>query len=108
MKMKCVVAIAGGVICFGGFVLRCGFGATVLAAPAEPPVFTSSNHLLDLLVIAEPATITLGDRHPVAMVFEMCRRVMRGMKPALRIRAHSLLTAASACNFTRATICACD
>jgi L-ascorbate oxidase len=42
-------------------------------APTEPPEFTSSNHLLDLLVIAEPSTITLGDRHPVAWVFEMCR-----------------------------------
>ena len=30
--------------------------------------------MLDLLVIAEPATITLGDRHPVAWVFEMCPR----------------------------------
>jgi FtsP/CotA-like multicopper oxidase with cupredoxin domain len=27
---------------------------------------------LDLLVIAEPSTINLGDRHPVAWVFEMC------------------------------------
>jgi L-ascorbate oxidase len=42
-------------------------------APSEPPEFTSSNHMLDLLVIAEPSAVTLGDRHPVAWVFEMCR-----------------------------------
>ena len=62
-----------------------GFGKTIAvnAHPAasnqtstEPPVLTSSNHLLDLLVIAEPATITLGDRHPVAWVFEMCPRAV--------------------------------
>ena len=43
---------------------------------AEPPVLTSSNHLLDLLVIAEPSTITLGDRRPVAWVFEICPRAV--------------------------------
>jgi FtsP/CotA-like multicopper oxidase with cupredoxin domain len=43
------------------------------SAPTEPPEFTSANHLLDLLVIAEPSSITLGDRHPIAWVFEMCR-----------------------------------
>ncbi len=40
------------------------------------PVLTSSNHLLDLLVIAEPATIALGDRRPVAWVFEICPRAV--------------------------------
>jgi FtsP/CotA-like multicopper oxidase with cupredoxin domain len=61
--------------------LKSGFGQTIPPnadssaidqAPAEPPVLTSSNHLLDLLVIAEPSTITLGDRRPVAWVFEIC------------------------------------
>jgi FtsP/CotA-like multicopper oxidase with cupredoxin domain len=45
-------------------------------APAEPPVLTSSNHLLDLLVIAEPSTIALVDRRPVAWVFEICLRAV--------------------------------
>jgi FtsP/CotA-like multicopper oxidase with cupredoxin domain len=31
---------------------------------------------LDLLVIAEPSTITLGDRRPVAWVFEICPRAV--------------------------------
>jgi FtsP/CotA-like multicopper oxidase with cupredoxin domain len=38
----------------------------------DPPVFTSSNHLLDLLVIAEAKPIPLGSFHPTAWVFEMC------------------------------------
>jgi L-ascorbate oxidase len=37
-----------------------------------PPVFTSANHKLDLLVIAEPKTITLGSFQPTAWVFKMC------------------------------------
>lgn len=65
--------------------LTSGFGETIAPnadsaainqAPAEPPVLTSSNHLLDLLVIAEPSTITLGDRRPVAWVFEICPRAV--------------------------------
>lgn len=42
--------------------------------PAQPPVLSSSDHLLDLLVIAEPSTIKLGDRRPMAWVFAMCPR----------------------------------
>ena len=38
-----------------------------------PPTFTSSNHLLDLLVIARQKTITLGVFEPTAWVFEMCQ-----------------------------------
>ena len=70
---RALVALAG-LVCLGCLVL-----ATVLAettppepAPAEPPVFTSSHDLLDLLAVAEPSTITLGNRHPVAWVFAMC------------------------------------
>lgn len=39
---------------------------------AEPPTFTSKNHVLDLLVIAKPTTISLGTFQPTAWVFEMC------------------------------------
>jgi L-ascorbate oxidase len=43
------------------------------------PTFTSSNGMLDLLVIAKPKTISLGDFHPTAWVFEMCQEaVARG------------------------------
>jgi L-ascorbate oxidase len=93
MKLKCAVV---GFVCLGSCVLTSRFGeaipaeaasATTGRAPAndharaelpasEPPVLTSSNHLLDLLVIAEPSTITLGDRRPVAWVFEMCPRTV--------------------------------
>jgi FtsP/CotA-like multicopper oxidase with cupredoxin domain len=38
----------------------------------NPATFTSSNHILDLLVIAEPKTIKLGEFQPTAWVFEMC------------------------------------
>ena len=46
------------------------------AAPPSlaPPSFTSSHHLLDLLVIAKAETITLGPFHPTAWVFEMCEK----------------------------------
>ena len=83
MKLKCAVSTVAGFVCLICFGSTSGFGTTIAAnanspaidqAAAEPPVLTSSNHLLDLLVIAEPATITLGDRHPVAWVFEICPR----------------------------------
>ncbi len=85
MKLKCVVAAVAGFVCLESCVLMSGFGKTIAVnthpaasnqTSTEPPVLTSSNHLLDLLVIAEPATITLGDRHPVAWVFEMCPRAV--------------------------------
>jgi L-ascorbate oxidase len=72
--MKRVGAPLGEVVCLG-FLILASSSAKIAAAdpaPVEPPVFTSSHHLLDLLVIAEPSTITLGDRHPIAWVFEMC------------------------------------
>jgi FtsP/CotA-like multicopper oxidase with cupredoxin domain len=83
MKSKCAVAAVVGFVCLG--CCASGFAKTTAAyvdsaaidqAPAEPPVLTSSNHLLDLLVIAEPSTITLGDRRPVAWVFEICPRAV--------------------------------
>lgn len=71
-----------GLVCFACLLL----GSFALASPsadapanAGPPVFTSSNHLLDLLVIARPETISLGTFQPTAWVFEMCERsVARG------------------------------
>ncbi len=54
-------------------------GAAAPPAPLEPPIFTSSNHRLDLLVIAEPETITLGQFRPTAWVFAICETaVARG------------------------------
>ena len=85
MRSKCVVAALAGSVCMGFCALASSFGNPIAAnadsgapdqAPAEPPVLTSSNHLLDLLVIAEPSTITLGDRRPVAWVFEICPRAV--------------------------------
>jgi len=73
--MKCARAALAHIVGLVCFILVGSSGKTAAAdpTPTAPPVFTSSNHLLDLLVIAEPSTITLGDRHPVAWVFEMCR-----------------------------------
>ena len=39
----------------------------------NPPSFSSSNHLLDLLVIARPDTIHLGTFSPTAWVYEVCQ-----------------------------------
>jgi FtsP/CotA-like multicopper oxidase with cupredoxin domain len=73
--MKHAVALAG-LVCLGPLVPVGNLGQTVAIEPPplEPPVFTSSHRLLDLLAIAEPSTIALAGRHPVAWVFEMCRR----------------------------------
>jgi L-ascorbate oxidase len=38
----------------------------------NPPSFSSSNHLLDLLFIARPETIHLGTLSPTAWVYEAC------------------------------------
>jgi L-ascorbate oxidase len=82
MMSKCVFVGVACFVCLGCCVLEIGFGQTIPPhtdssavdrAPAEPPVLTSADHLLDLLVIAEPSTITLGDRRPVAWVFEICQ-----------------------------------
>jgi L-ascorbate oxidase len=76
--MKRAIVALAGLVC-----LSCSIPARSLEntaatepAPAEPPALTSANHLLDLLAIAEPSTITLGDRHPVAWVFAMCPRAI--------------------------------
>src|ERR1700723_39205 len=39
----------------------------------DPFTFTSSNHVLDLLVIAKAKAIRLGAFQPTAWVFEMCQ-----------------------------------
>jgi L-ascorbate oxidase len=38
----------------------------------NPPSFSSTNHLLDLLMIARPETIRLGSFHPTAWIYEVC------------------------------------
>lgn len=72
--MKHAIVALAAVIGLGCLILRSTFAQTPAPDPAlaEPPVFTSSDHRLDLLAIAEPSTITLGDRHPIAWVFAMC------------------------------------
>lgn len=39
---------------------------------SDPPVFTSSNHLLDVLIIARPTPVKLGTFNPTAWVYEIC------------------------------------
>lgn len=56
--------------------LHSSISAALGPAPGDLPTFTSSNHLLDLLVIAEPKTITLGEFHPTAWVFKICERAV--------------------------------
>jgi FtsP/CotA-like multicopper oxidase with cupredoxin domain len=96
ISSKCAVAAVAGFACLGFCAVTSTFGNPIAAHAdsaaidqaqandlasagppvAELPVLTSSNHLLDLLVIAELSTITLGDRHPVAWVFEICPRAV--------------------------------
>ena len=90
MRSKCAVAAVAGFACLGCCAQTSNFGKAIeLQADsaaldralaglpgAELPVLTSSNHLLDLLVIAEPETIVLGDRRPVAWIFEICPRAV--------------------------------
>jgi L-ascorbate oxidase len=90
MRSKCAVAAVAGFACLGCCAQTSNFGKAIelhadsaaldraLAGlpGAELPVLTSSNHLLDLLVIAEPETIVLGDRRPVAWIFEICPRAV--------------------------------
>ncbi|HLY42650.1 MAG TPA: multicopper oxidase domain-containing protein [Terracidiphilus sp.] len=56
--------------------LVCAFATLCLAQSSpsfvDPPVFTSSNHLLDLLIIARASTIKLGSFTPTAWVYEIC------------------------------------
>jgi L-ascorbate oxidase len=51
----------------------CRSAASAVPSDTDPPVFTSAHHLLDLLVIAEPETISLGGFHPTAWVFKICK-----------------------------------
>jgi len=72
-KFSCVA----GFVCLVSLLLIGSCGTTLVGGspssdPLAPPVFTSANHLLDLLVIAEPQQITLGSFQPTAWVFEMC------------------------------------
>ncbi|HVN92115.1 MAG TPA: multicopper oxidase domain-containing protein [Terracidiphilus sp.] len=88
MKRKCVVSVIAALLwlecvaltdIFGGVTRAFAQSASFDSAPpadSEPPVLVSSNHVLDLLVIAESAKIALGDRNPIAWVFEICPRAV--------------------------------
>ncbi len=51
-----------------------GHGSIAHADPlqTDPPTFTSSHHLLDILIVAEPKVISLGEFQPTAWVFAVC------------------------------------
>ncbi len=72
--MKGVLVRLAGLGCVVCAILLCCCAGAAFEGPTQGdlPTFTSSNHLLDLLVIAEAKTITLGDFHPTAWVFKMC------------------------------------
>lgn len=70
--MKKVGVALAGLLCLACAFLPDSCHSAPLSAFADPPSFTSHNHLLDLLVIAEPETITLGPFQPTAWVFAMC------------------------------------
>ena len=46
----------------------------VSAELREPPTFYSSDHQLDLLVIAKAKTIQLDEFSPAAWIYEVCYR----------------------------------
>jgi L-ascorbate oxidase len=72
--MNRAVAAVTGAVCLVVAILVNNCRIAALGAPQDfdPPAFTSSNHLLDVLVIAEPKTISLGEFHPTAWVFKIC------------------------------------
>ena len=72
--MKRTVAAVTGAVCLVVAILVSNGRSAALDAPQDfdPPAFTSSNHLLDVLVIAEPKTISLGEFHPTAWAFKIC------------------------------------
>jgi len=72
--MKRIVGAALGTVCLVCAMLLNSGRSGALDGPSnfDPPVFTSANHRLDLLVIAEPETIALGVFHPTAWVFKIC------------------------------------
>ena len=65
-----------GWIVFTAALNCCGSASPDPVVETDPPTFSSSNHILDLLVIAEPKTIRLGDFQPIAWVFKMCQTVI--------------------------------
>lgn len=72
--MKRVSVLFAGTACLYCAIVS-GTGSVALDGPRDIdlPTFTSSNHVLDLLVIAEPKVISLGEFQPTAWVFEMCK-----------------------------------
>ena len=65
-KLLATLACAGSVVCF----------AQIPSTPSpiftNPRIFSSSNHLLDVLLIARPETIQMGTFHPTAWIYEVC------------------------------------
>lgn len=75
---RAVVCLAG-LACLNFALLNSRCSAAPSGGQEGLPAFTSSNHLLDLVVIAEPETISLGEFHPTAWVFKICEaRVAKG------------------------------
>jgi L-ascorbate oxidase len=70
--MRASVFFAGTCLCLA---IVNGAASSAVDGPLQtgPPTFTSSNHRLDLLVIAEPKSISLGEFQPTAWVFEVCK-----------------------------------
>lgn len=74
LHMKRAAAFLTGILCLVIALLPgdCASAALEGRSAADLPTFTSSHHLLDLLVIAEAKTIALGEFHPTAWVFKIC------------------------------------
>ena len=72
-RMTLAARLVAVAMILGCFVTSCGTSVRSTSAFADLPVFTSRNHLLDLLVVAKATTISLGTAKPAAWVFEMCQ-----------------------------------
>ena len=66
-------ALKSAVLVLGGCVAASALAVTT-SELKELPVFSSSNHVLDLLIIAREKKIQLGDYSPRAWVYEVCYR----------------------------------
>lgn len=75
MGWKVAVCLGGAALGLLYLVTSCATVTTQSgnAALADPPVFTSANGVLDLLVIARASTVQLGSAKPTAWVFEICQ-----------------------------------
>ena len=80
--------VVAAVILFVSLAGAPGGGAAATAELAEPPVFASINHVLDLLIVARPEPVDLDPFRVTGWVYDICRRPARGNSCPARSVSH--------------------